>query len=107
MYPLTILFHAESKGIGANMLKIGSKRRRTTTQIEDEKEEARLKQADVEAKLASMAAMQEEVARLTARAEQNQSASDILNDLARKQKIVINSIGDVLVPGVDDPALFE
>jgi hypothetical protein len=51
--------------------------------------------------------MQEEVARLTALAESNQSASDILNDLASKQKIVINAIGDVLVPGVDDPSLFE
>jgi hypothetical protein len=54
-----------------------------------------------------MAAMQEEVARLTAQAEANQSASDILNDLASKRKIVINSVGDVLVPGIDDPALFE
>jgi hypothetical protein len=42
VYPLPLLFPAESKGIGANMLKIGSKRRRTTTQIEEEKEEARL-----------------------------------------------------------------
>jgi hypothetical protein len=30
-----------SKGCGANMLKVGSKRRRTKTQIEEEKEEAK------------------------------------------------------------------
>jgi hypothetical protein len=39
------------------MLKVGSKRRRTKTQIEEEKEEARAKQTDVETKLASLAAM--------------------------------------------------
>ena len=33
-----------SKGIGANMLKIGTKRRRTAQQIEDEKQEEKLKQ---------------------------------------------------------------
>ena len=37
------------------MLKIGSKRRRTRTEIEEEKEEARLKQLDIEAKLAKLA----------------------------------------------------
>jgi uncharacterized protein YgbK (DUF1537 family) len=89
------------------MLKVGSKRRRTQTQIEEEKQEAMVKQIDVEAKLASLAAMQEEVARLKVQAESNQSASDILNDLASKQKIFINNVGDVLIPGIDDPALFE
>ena len=33
-----------SKGIGANLLKVGSKRRRTQAQIVAEKEEARLKE---------------------------------------------------------------
>ena len=88
------------------MLKVGSKRRRTTAQIKEEKDEAVVRQTDVETKLASLAAMQEEVARLTAQAEANQSASEILNDLASKQKIFINNVGDVLIPGVDDSALF-
>jgi hypothetical protein len=89
------------------MLKAGSKRRRTTNEIKEEKEEARLRQTDVETKLASLAAMQEEVARLMAQAEAIQSASDILNDLASKRKIFINDVGDVLIPGQDDPAMFE
>ena len=89
------------------MLKVGSKRRRTQTQIEEEKQEVMVKQIDVETKLASFEAMKEDVARLKVQAESNQSASDILNDLASKQKIFINNVGDVLIPGVDDPALFE
>jgi hypothetical protein len=81
------------------MLKVGSKRRRTTNEITEEKEEARVRQTDIETKLASLAAMQEEVARLKQQSEANQSASDILNDLASKQKIFINNVGDVLIPG--------
>jgi hypothetical protein len=106
-YPYLIFCSLVSKGTGVMMLKVGSKRRRTQTQIEEEKQEAMVKQIDVEAKLASLAAMQEEVARLKVQAESNQSASDILNDLASKQKIFINNVGDVLIPGIDDPALFK
>ena len=51
------------------MLKVGSKRRRTKTEIEEEKKEAELKQAAIEDKLASYAAMEEEVARLKAESE--------------------------------------
>ena len=38
------IFHTASKGIGANMLKVGTKRRRTTKQIKAEKEEAAIKE---------------------------------------------------------------
>ena len=46
MWPATNLFlnHIAHKGIGANMLKVGMKRRRTKTQVEAEKEEALLKE---------------------------------------------------------------
>jgi hypothetical protein len=40
---LLILSTTVQKGCGANMLKVGSKRRRTTNEIKEEKEEARLK----------------------------------------------------------------
>ena len=40
MFYLTIA----SKGIGANLLKVGTKRRRTTAQIAAEKEEAAVKE---------------------------------------------------------------
>ena len=39
-----LLILAAHKGIGANMLKVGIKRRRTKTQVEAEKEEALLKE---------------------------------------------------------------
>ena len=41
---LTYLSYIASKGIGANMLKVGTKRRRTKAQIHTEKEEVALKE---------------------------------------------------------------
>jgi len=43
-YKINIYFHVySSKGIGANMLKVGSKRRRTKQEIQDSKMEEELK----------------------------------------------------------------
>jgi len=42
---LTYVSYTASKGIGANMLKVGTKRRRTKAQIHAEKEEAAIKEA--------------------------------------------------------------
>jgi hypothetical protein len=83
------------------MLKIGSKRRRTKTEIEEEKKEAELKQADIEAKLASLAAAMEEVARLKTEAEQNGSANLVLQDLHSKKKIKVDENGHILIRGID------
>ena len=43
------------------MLKVGAKRRRTQTQIKQEKEEAQLKEADIAAKLARLEQMDQEL----------------------------------------------
>jgi hypothetical protein len=40
-----------SKGIGANLLKVGSKRRRTTTQVKEEKLADEQKEIEVKQKL--------------------------------------------------------
>ena len=48
-----------SKGNGANMLKAGSKRRRTTRQIADQKEEEALKKQAIEDKLARFEELQQ------------------------------------------------
>ena len=47
-------FCTVQKGVGANMLKVGSKRRRTKGQIAAEKEEALLKEAATAEKLAKL-----------------------------------------------------
>ena len=44
---LTYLSYIASKGIGANMLKVGTKRRRTTKQVKADEEEAALKETSL------------------------------------------------------------
>ena len=83
------------------MLKAGSKRRRTKAEIEEEKKQAELKEADIQAKLASLATMQAEVTKLKAEAAQNASAHLVLQDLHSKQKIKVDDNGDILVRGID------
>ena len=43
-YRLTFFFLIVTKGVGACLLKVGSKRRRTKAEIEEEKEEEAVKQ---------------------------------------------------------------
>ena len=45
------LLSTVSKGISVNMMKISSKRRRTRKEIQDQKEAAAAKEADIQAKM--------------------------------------------------------
>ena len=83
------------------MLKAGSKRRRTKAEIEEEKKQAELKEAEVQAKLASLVKAEEEIAKLKAATDQNANAHIVLQDLHSKQKIKVDDNGDILVRGID------
>jgi hypothetical protein len=50
-----------SKGIGANMMKAGAKRRRTHQEIEDEKLVKAQREQEIGAKLAQFAAMEAQI----------------------------------------------
>ena len=56
---LTLFYNdfVKVNGSGANILKIGSKRRRTKHEIIEEKEETRLKEEAIQAKLAQVLTM--------------------------------------------------
>ena len=49
------------KGVSANMLKIGSKRRRTKAQVKADKLEAELREQDIQTKLARLATTEEKL----------------------------------------------
>ena len=60
-----VLTFTDSKGSGAQLLKIGSKRRRTKQQVADDKQRAAEEKADIEEKLqrvAQLEAIQQEMA---------------------------------------------
>ena len=54
---LTFLSPTANKGVSANLLQAGSKRRRTQQQIADEKEEAEREKLHIQAKLAQYDAL--------------------------------------------------
>ena len=63
------------------MLKIGSKRRRTKAQVKTDKEEALLREQDIQAKLARLAAAEEKLIRLEQMAEENERAQAVVGEL--------------------------
>ncbi len=58
---LTSSFSTASKGVSAQLLQTGSKRRRTKKQIEKDKEAAFLEQQQIQAKVSQYDAMQTKV----------------------------------------------
>ena len=84
------------------MLRTGQKRRRTTGEINQEQEEARLKQQDIEKKLRQYEELKVANEHLRNEAEGHRNSTNILNDLASKKKIRVSSSGEVLIPGIDE-----
>ena len=63
------------------MLRVGQKRRRTQKQIEQDKEEAELKQADIDAKLAKTARLEAQLQQMQQQASANQDAREVLDQM--------------------------
>ena len=83
------------------MLRCGQKRRRTTGEIKAEKEEAQRKQKEIEKKLKLFEELKSSNDQLRQEADNHRNSTNILNDLASKQKIRVSQTGEVFVPGVD------
>ena len=93
---LTILsFLTASKGVGVNLLKVGSKRRRTQQEIQDQKEEAKLKQEGMEQKLAQINSLMQRCEELEAK--NNDAADLILRDMISKGQVVMDENGNVTI----------
>ena len=70
-----------TKGIGANMLKCGSKRRRTKAQVKADKEEVALKDEQDARTIAELAQLRARVQGLEHEANQGKAASDLLSQI--------------------------
>ena len=68
---MLIIFSSVSvaKGVGVNLLKIGSKRRRTQAEIKQEKEETALREQDLQEKLAMAEKMASEFQEIKRKSE--------------------------------------
>ena len=84
-----------SKGIGANLLKVGTKRRRTTAQIKETKLQEEQSKAEMDAKLQQFTQLQQQIANLEAMVKEHQGASEIIKDLVGKGELLIDEGGNV------------
>lgn len=68
----------ESKGKSANLFKVGSKRRRTKVELEESKEEERLRQEGIDTKARQIEELTQRLQQVQQEAESNNAASRIL-----------------------------
>jgi hypothetical protein len=68
-----------SKGVGAQMLKVGSKRRRTKAQIMAEKEEEEKQNAEQVIKLASVNQLEDRINQLENQVQNGKAASSLMS----------------------------
>ena len=80
------------------MLKVGSKRRRTQTQIKQEKEEALLKQVDIATKLARLDQMEQELQAIKQSKARNEEAATILDKLVNDGVVNYDDNGQLTSP---------
>jgi hypothetical protein len=85
-----------SKGIGANLLKVGCKRRRTTAQVKQEKLDDERKELEVSQKLQQFDQLQMQVAQLQDAVKEHLGASEIIKDLMNKGQLEVDEEGNVV-----------
>ena len=77
------------------MLKIGSKRRRTQAQVKADKEEAMLREQDIQDRLARLQEVEAKLAEFDRMAAENQHAQDIISQLHAAGQVDIDDHGRV------------
>ena len=100
-----------TKGIGANMLKVGSKRRRTKAQVKADKEAAAHKDEQDASTLAELAQLRARVQGLENEANQGKAASSLLSQMISaghveqdsEQTIIVHAKSGAHRFGVDQP----
>lgn len=103
MSNLSLSLSVAQKGTGANMLKAGIKRRRTTRQIDDEKAEAIIRQREIDEKLAKIDKIQEQLKAAQEEAAQHKAATEILTQMHQRGEVQMDENGNVqVIPQVID-----
>jgi len=93
------------------MLKVGSKRRRTKAEIEDEKEEEALKQQKLEADLQELANLRSRIQEAEEQANTNKAAAELMSQMINaghvqqdaQDQVVINAAAGIQRFGVGLP----
>ena len=86
-----------TKGVSANLMQAGSKRRRTKKQIEEDKEEEIRKEQETRTGLAELAALRARVQGLEQQANQGKFASSLLSQMVSAGHIQQDSEDSVVL----------
>ena len=79
-------------------MRVGVKRRRTKTQINEEKEEAALREQAVNTSLLENQQMKQRLAHMEQEGSNNQNAAKILSELMQKGLVKQDESGNIQVP---------
>lgn len=106
-----LLTCAASKGISANLLKIGSKRRRTRQEIELDRAEEEAKESALQRKDEQIDDLQRRLLELEAAAHNNQVATSILQSFIERGEARQEPDGSVVIvrrdPLLDEDVNYE
>ena len=92
------IFHVlETNGTGVGLLKIGAKRRRTKQEVQEEHEEALIKEEAISQKVAQYEAMALRIQELEQQATSNQAAANILSEMLQKGEAVQDEEGRISI----------
>ena len=95
---LTLSVTLENNGIGVNLLKVGSKRRRTKTEINDEKEEARIKEQQINHKMQQYDQLQQQLNEMQQHMGEADQLKGFFQDMISKGKLIRDDQGNIDVP---------
>ena len=89
------------------MLKIGSKRRRTRQEIEEDKQNELEKENEFRSNQARITELEAQLAQMEQQAEHNRSAAVLVNDLMKGGVVKQKGGSSFVADGVDGPVHFD
>ena len=96
-----------SKGISANLLQVGSKRRRTKAQIAADKQAKLFEEQQVAAKLADYDSLQQRFDVVEQQRQNGDAAANLLQQFLDAGYVKQDKDGSFMVPGISKERKFE
>ena len=94
-------------GAGVNMLKVGSKRRRTRREIEEQKQSELERENDIRTKLARLDMIEQQLRQANEQNQINKKASRVMSDLINAGVLREEAENSFVVENVDGVQRFE
>ena len=94
-------------GIGANMLKVGSKRRRTKQEVKDDDQVKLDRENEIRTKFAQLDQLQQQMEQMQQQASENRAAAVLMSDLVNAGVVKQKAENSFVVQGPDGELNFD